>query len=69
MCKAVALGLPVLDEFDDTPKDQQYGPVVGKQSSHPLPGKHVQIAEQEEDPEDDQNERSGKRTAVTARRK
>ena len=64
---AVALGLLILDEFDDAPEDQKQRPVMGKQSSQMRPGQHVQIAQQEDDAEDDQDNRSGEGTAVMAR--
>ncbi len=55
------MGLLVLDELDHAPQDQERGPVVSEQGSQPHPGEHVQVAQQEDDPEDDQDKRSGER--------
>src|SRR4029077_8111851 len=65
---AVALGLLIVDQLDYAPEDQQRGPVVGEQSPEPHPGKHVEVAHQEDDPEDNQHKRAGKRAAARPQR-
>ena len=64
---AIALRLLILDQLDHAPQDQQRRPVVSEQSSQAHPGQHVQVAQQENDAEDNQHNRSGKRAAARAR--
>src|ERR1700728_2288359 len=63
----VALGLLVLDQLNDAPEDQQKGPVVSEPGSKARPGKHVEIAQEKDDSQNDQDERSGKGAAVPGR--
>src|ERR1019366_5206698 len=53
--KAGALGLLVLDQFDDAPQDEQGGPVAAKQHCEPMPVENSHGAHQEHQAEQDEH--------------